>query len=630
VKKRWSKWLPRDEPVNPEPFKNTDYLCGLFVLFTSFGVYLHTLAPTVTSGDVGDHIVCSYILSIPHPTGYPLYILLGNLFCQIPIGNIALRMNLLSAIFGALSVMVIFFLTRRLCGSISLPKLLTSIFSSFLFGFSWVFWSQCLVAEVYTLNIFFISLILLLLISLRKKSLFLIGFILGIGLSHHLSLLFIVPGTVFFIFTSERKHLLDLKVARLTFLFFTTGLLLWLYLPIVSARDPFLSWGNITGIKELFYFATGKEFTSKHLFTQYSSEGVRWLSSLIFDQFLFLLALSPFGLWYIAKRSFRLLIFFSSTIIVDILFSLNYHIYDIEVYYLPTFLLLSIMIGCGILEILQMIDRRLAVAVSFGALGLLSIPLRTYHSVNMNDYHHIYDYARSILKTASERAIIFDSSHVGYFSLWYLLVAEQPEREVCVIPNGWLSKPWTIERFRKRHPWLKAKLENEPKNRDGLYYNIQSVYEKMLRKNIDSVPIYYVYGSGELKSPYPIIEEGILSTHQNTSTKPFEYPHRTNKRGYKDYWARVGASVFHNNLGNYYYRSRKYEEAMREFEIAATADPKHIGILSNFGALSYLNRRYEQAYSVFQRILQIDPNNTYAKNMLKECRKILDRNKGVS
>ncbi|MBU1345224.1 MAG: DUF2723 domain-containing protein [Proteobacteria bacterium] len=113
--KGFARWLPGDEPINSEPFGKIDYACGLLVLFVSFGVYLHTLTPTVGFHDSGDMITASWVLGLPHPTGYPLYTLLGKVFCIIiPIGNIAYRMNMESALFASLAVMMTYFITLKL------------------------------------------------------------------------------------------------------------------------------------------------------------------------------------------------------------------------------------------------------------------------------------------------------------------------------------------------------------------------------------------------------------------------------------------------------------------------------------------------------------------------------------
>ena len=81
-------------------------LIGLFLF--PFFVYLDTLAPSITwrhdGADGGDLIAAAYTLGIPHPTGYPLYVLLARLFTFLPWGDIAYRVNLMSAFFAAATI----------------------------------------------------------------------------------------------------------------------------------------------------------------------------------------------------------------------------------------------------------------------------------------------------------------------------------------------------------------------------------------------------------------------------------------------------------------------------------------------------------------------------------------------
>src|SRR4030042_341930 len=81
-------------------------------LFAAFSVpllaYLVTLAPTVGQHDTFEFQVLSYELGIAHPTGYPLYTLLGKLFTLVPLGNVAYRVNLSSALFAAGTIAVLY------------------------------------------------------------------------------------------------------------------------------------------------------------------------------------------------------------------------------------------------------------------------------------------------------------------------------------------------------------------------------------------------------------------------------------------------------------------------------------------------------------------------------------------
>jgi Protein of unknown function (DUF2723) len=133
---------------------------GLFV----FVLYLITLAPTVlyyTSAmkDAPVLPVSAYVLGIPQATGYPTYMVLTHLFTCLPIGGVAYRVNLASAVFGALAVVAVFFVGLALSS-----RIVAAAVGALAFGVSGLFWSQAVIAEVYTLNVLFVALVVLVLL----------------------------------------------------------------------------------------------------------------------------------------------------------------------------------------------------------------------------------------------------------------------------------------------------------------------------------------------------------------------------------------------------------------------------------------------------------------------------------
>ena len=114
-------------------------------------VYWATLAPGLITKlyatfDTDKYHAIVPALGIPHHPGYPIYMLLGWLFTLLPIGTIAGRVNLLSAVAGGVAIALACALMRRLgvrriiAGAVALS-----------FGFGLVFWKNAVVAEVYTL-----------------------------------------------------------------------------------------------------------------------------------------------------------------------------------------------------------------------------------------------------------------------------------------------------------------------------------------------------------------------------------------------------------------------------------------------------------------------------------------------
>ncbi len=80
---------------------NATGLATVGVFAVALLVYIRTLLPGSSFGDWGEMQMIPAQLGVPHPTGYPLYVLLGKAFSLLPIGSVAYRANLLSAVAAA-------------------------------------------------------------------------------------------------------------------------------------------------------------------------------------------------------------------------------------------------------------------------------------------------------------------------------------------------------------------------------------------------------------------------------------------------------------------------------------------------------------------------------------------------
>src|SRR6185436_3276683 len=104
-------------------------------------------------GDSGELVTAVAVLGIPHPSGYPLYVLIGKLWTLlVPAGSIAFRMSLFSAFCGAAACGVLYRLARAAGLAVS-----AAILSSLLLAFSPTFWAEANVQRVYTLNALFVA-----------------------------------------------------------------------------------------------------------------------------------------------------------------------------------------------------------------------------------------------------------------------------------------------------------------------------------------------------------------------------------------------------------------------------------------------------------------------------------------
>ncbi|MFN8532292.1 MAG: DUF2723 domain-containing protein [Dehalococcoidia bacterium] len=196
-------------------------------------LYVRTLLPTVGIGDTAEFQYALSTLSVPHPTGYPLYVFLGKAFTFLPFGNEAYRVNLLSAVCAAGAVALVYLLAR-LIGVRPVP----AVAGALAFAVAPASWSWATIAEVYALHVLMVALVLVLfaLWSVGRIHLAVAAFALGLSFGNHRGMLLIVPAIVVLWLVVRRPSLRDLLTTRRPNLTVTLAFclpwLLYLFIPI--------------------------------------------------------------------------------------------------------------------------------------------------------------------------------------------------------------------------------------------------------------------------------------------------------------------------------------------------------------------------------------------------------------
>ena len=166
------------------PFSQTDLLLAGLIGIAALALYVRTLAPSLLWGDSAEFQTLSYTLGMTHPSGYMTQIMFGKLFTYIPVGNIAYRVNLMSAFFAALAVADTYVIVRLL-GGWRIPALSASILLTLTEGFWW----RALVAESYAPAAGMLATVWLLVLLWRHTGkwgyLFLAGLAGGLSLGIH-------------------------------------------------------------------------------------------------------------------------------------------------------------------------------------------------------------------------------------------------------------------------------------------------------------------------------------------------------------------------------------------------------------------------------------------------------------
>src|SRR5215212_8646449 len=237
-------------------------LAGAGVSLFVFVLYLRTLAPTILPYESPDLLdvpmlqmqVC--VLGMTHPTGYPSYLMLSHLFTYLPFGDCAYRANVASAVYAALAVAAVFaagyLLSRRVLGATA---------AALAFGVGDALWSQAVMAEVYTLNALLVVLTILALLLWRERRsdryLLLSAFLVGLCMTNHLTSGLVLPASVLFVALVDWRKLVDVKLALKGVGLFLLGLAPYLYLPIRSAMDPPFKANDPTTFERFWYVVSG-------------------------------------------------------------------------------------------------------------------------------------------------------------------------------------------------------------------------------------------------------------------------------------------------------------------------------------------------------------------------------------
>ncbi|MGB0589088.1 MAG: DUF2723 domain-containing protein [Myxococcota bacterium] len=238
--------------------------CGAFALYIA----------TATSGafwlDSSELAAAGATLGIPHAPGHPLYVIFAHAASLLPIGSIGFRIALLSALCGALSVVLLYRLTLKLdrCASDAPPIEGIAVCAAVSFAVSDALWFQSVRAEVYTLNLVIALGLMNLAVAwaqsedIRLQPLAVGAFVLGLGAgNHHLLLLAACPAlAVLLLSTSDKRRAIwrGLPMLLGATLF---GLLIYALLPLRAMHDPVVNYGHPDTLSRFLDVVMAKVFT---------------------------------------------------------------------------------------------------------------------------------------------------------------------------------------------------------------------------------------------------------------------------------------------------------------------------------------------------------------------------------
>ncbi len=411
---------------------------GLISGVCCLAVYLVTLAPTAVDGDGGELVSAAYYLGIPHPTGYPLYMLLARLFIFLPFSNPAVRVGVLSALAASGAVFAVAWAAARLTRST-----LAGIAAGLAAGLNRPMWSQATIAEVYALNALFVALAILVYVEWREapspRKVVWLAVVTSLGLTHHRTAIFFTAPLLAAAWFAQRPRPSLVKMLAALLL----PLSLYLYLPIRSLAHPAVMWQDLSHWDKFFIHVTGREYL---IYSMERPVGQALaLAGKIITDFGEQLTLGGTLLCIIGlvalfrrKRMFSLCLIAASAALT--IWNLFYYVTDVMDFFVPVWLALGIWLAEGTQVIrgaLKLVARgraawtptAFAVVVAVVAGG--GMTQHNWARCDQHDRWRDYDRSRAILAQIPKGGIY--SPYRDDFLMMYLQQIEKFRRDVRII-----------------------------------------------------------------------------------------------------------------------------------------------------------------------------------------------------
>ncbi len=410
-------------PLYLPAFFRQPFLWALGVSVAMLALYVRTLMPGPVGGDAGELQYAGPLLTLTHPTGHPLYVLIGYAWSKLmPIGTVAYRLNLLSAVWGALAAGVFTWLTHRLTG-----RTVIAVAGGLTLGLGATFWGEATLADKYAFNAFFAALVVGLALWWAQdrsqpygdKLLYALSLSYGLSLLHHRSMALFGPWLALMVACAERqalwrrwkRTLVCLALVCLPALIVYPTLLPWF-------RDHTLypnQWRPRNLGEWLDWMADRRAVSTSFVVPGLGEQMLRYAHTVLNDYTAVVVVIALAGLAFLARRQPMTALFVVLSYVPLMMLGANFRDNDRPfTYYLPSLVLVVACYVYGLNALWDVIrgwlkdhqgwQRGLGIALAVGVLALPAYQLAHTYPVRrtMALYGDPLDIWRQILKTGTQ------------------------------------------------------------------------------------------------------------------------------------------------------------------------------------------------------------------------------------
>ena len=616
--------------------------------FIPFIVYITTLAPGLYFIDTGELAAVCVKLGIAHPTGYPLFTILGSIFAKLPIGDYIYRLNLMCAILSSVTALVFFNMMYFILTELNLNKEqekstrfftdeknpLTAIIISFsgamVLAFSSTFWNTSNSLEVYSLHVLLVVTVMFLFLKSGNsyvkgdndlKHWLIFAFVLGLSFTNHLTTIFLSVGFLYLYFAVNGFGKMSFRKIFYMIVPFVLALSVYVYF-FVRGDNTVIAWGNPVTWDNFMRHVSGKQF-SVWMFTSTGSASKQFshFVNIYPKEFFYIpVIIAIFGIVETFLKQKRFFYFTLLLFVFNILYAINYDIHDIDTYFLLAFVVTSIWFALGLKFLFAKMKISGLAAVSLSLIIPAFSIYGNYDENNLKNSHFVKEYTNNVFSSAREKSIIMSTQWDFWVSAsFYEQYVHNIRPDIIVIDKELMRKSWYLKHLRYHYPelYLRSNTEFE-------------AYAKELFKFEKFTENYTKPKNETDKQNLMLIQTTFMNLLNSIITKNPEYAFYTtseieedkNERMMKDY-ARIPEGLLFR-----YSPKMEYDSTYTEPEIVFTktneTDYYHT-FLMNAYYMMFLNRasflmnfnKFEKAETLIKRALEIRPNDKTALGMQK-------------
>ena len=341
---------------------------------------------------------------------YPLYFALSGPFAWFT-GDPAAGLNLASVVFAALACGALVLAGEALSGSLA-----AGVVTACLFGGSFTFWSQAIIAEVYALHMLCVALIVLAALRWEREPsagrLAVLFLVYAVSFGNHLTTAVLMPGLAWFLLITVPggpRRLLRPRIVALAFACALVGAAQYAWNIRTLLIDPAAPASLGEALRWFWFDVTKADWRDTMVLEvpgMMAAERARMFAFDLHQQFGWLPVVAAIvGAAALAVRAPRRLLLLSTWYAATLAFALTYNVGDTHVFLLPAHLVVALLVAPA----LAAVPTRPMRAVVCGAALLFAATriYREYPALDRSDDHRAAStFARLTQGITDERAIL--------------------------------------------------------------------------------------------------------------------------------------------------------------------------------------------------------------------------------